>query len=51
MYDYWVFEAEGDPMKDLPEAQHTAPAKLDPEGIARFKRSLAELFGAPPDQA
>ena len=51
MYEYWVFEAEGDPMKDLPEAQHTAPAKLDPEAIARFKRCLAELFGAPPDQA
>jgi hypothetical protein len=37
-------------MKDLPPAQHTAPANLDPEAIARFKRSLAELFGAAPRQ-
>ena len=44
MYEYWVFEAEGDPMKDLPEVQRTAPANLDPEAVARFKRSLAELF-------
>jgi hypothetical protein len=50
MYNHWVFEADGEPLKDLPEAQHTAPANLDAEAIARFKRSLAELFGAPPRQ-
>jgi hypothetical protein len=44
MYEYWVFEAQGDPMKDLPEVQHTATARLDPEAIVRFKQSLAELF-------
>ena len=44
MFEYWVFEAHGDPMKHLPEAQRTAPAKLDPKAVVRFKQSLAELF-------
>ena len=46
MYEYWVFEVHGDPAEHLPEAQHTAAARLDPEAIARFKQALAELLSS-----
>jgi hypothetical protein len=44
MYEYWVFQCHGDPMNDLPPAQHTAPAQLDAEKIARLKQLIGELL-------
>ena len=44
MYDHWVFGADGDPMAHLPPAQRTAPAQIDPQAIARFKRLLGDLL-------
>ena len=44
LYDYWVFGAQGDPLEHLPPEQRTAPARLDPEAIARFKQAVVDLL-------
>ena len=43
MYDYWVFEEHGDPLRHLPEAQRTTPADLTGERVAEFKE-LQKLY-------
>jgi hypothetical protein len=44
MYEFWVFHVHGDPMKDLPPAQRTAPARLDAEKIAQLKQMIGDLL-------
>ena len=44
MYEYWVFQSGGDPMKDLPAAQRTGRVRLDPQKIARLKQAIGDLL-------
>ena len=44
LFDYWVFEAGGDPSAHLPPAQQTVRQHISADAIAKFKQALAELF-------
>lgn len=44
LFDYWVFEASGDPGAHLAPEQRTEQRPLTAEAIAKFKQALAELF-------